>query len=85
MMHWGPHVSGWGGWTWWGLGSLLLTLLFVAGVVLLVVLLARSSRGTGQPSAGDDRALEILRERFARGEITPEQFDEMRRILNNSS
>ena len=32
--------------------------------------------------AGGDRALDILRERYARGELTEEQYDRMRRELS---
>ncbi|MDR7515720.1 MAG: SHOCT domain-containing protein [Armatimonadota bacterium] len=72
----GPGMMGrWGGWGWgWGglLGSLVL-LLLVAGVALVVVGLTRRERS--------DSALEILRERLARGEITAEQYEELRKLL----
>jgi len=48
-------------------------LLLVAGVALVVVGLARRERS--------DSALEILRERLARGEITAEQYEELRKLL----
>lgn len=36
---------------------------------------------TGTPTPGGRDPLEIARVRLARGEITPEQFDEIRRVL----
>ena len=36
---------------------------------------------SGETMAGSSRALEILRERYARGEITKEQFDAMRQDI----
>ncbi len=67
-----------------GMGGVLMMLfwvLIVVGVVLLVAWLARqagvSSAGPGQEST----ALEILKRRYARGEITKEQFEQMRRDL----
>ena len=36
---------------------------------------------SGEAMAGSSRALEILRERYARGEITKEQFDAMRQDI----
>jgi len=63
--------------------SLLFGLLIIAGIVLLIVWLTRT-RGpasyvsTGGPSSN---ALTILQERYARGEITKEQYDQMKRDL----
>src|SRR3990170_1725410 len=66
----------------WPVLLLVLGALLVAGVVWAVQL---SSRG-GSPSAGmrsaGEAPSEILRRRFAGGEITKEQFDEMRRTLD---
>jgi len=58
-------------------------LLFIAAVVVLVVLAVRWLGGTGgaTPRASQSRALEILKERFARGEIDKEEFEERRRAL----
>lgn len=76
-MMWGAE-SGWG----WGLGWLLHGLLPLAILALLVwavVVLARNAGGQVQPRG--DRALSILRERYARGELTREEFESMRRDL----
>ena len=60
----------------------------VAAVVVLAVLLIRWLAGPGQSidrlSAGKT-PLDILRERFARGEIEKEEFDERRRIFDPRS
>ncbi len=75
----------------------LLFLLVVAALIALAVWAVRAyGRGTG-PSGGtgtlsgpgpgtpgqpgSSRALEILRERYARGEITKEQFDAIRQDI----
>ncbi len=52
-------------------------------VIVAVVLVARSwsgGVGSGRP-LGEDRALAILRERYARGEIDKEEFDVRRQDL----
>jgi putative membrane protein len=83
---------GWGGWMGpgmmggFGLGWGILMLIFwaavVGGIVLLVLRLAGQNPATAPDgSRAEDRALEILRERYARGEITKEQFDQMRKDL----
>ena len=58
-------------------------LLFVALLVVGIVVLVRSSSGgvprNAEPTGG--RALDILDERFARGEIDAKEYEERRRIL----
>ena len=82
-----PWERGWGmhpGWWMWGAGGLVMMFmmmvfwgLVIAGLVLGIRWLVRQGRD-GQP----DRALEILRERYARGEINKEEFDLRRRDLS---
>ncbi len=70
-------------------GSLFYLLILAALVALIVLAVRAWSNGWGSrtgytaPSAGaPNRALEILQERYARGEITKDQYDEMRRDLS---
>lgn len=67
------HMGGWdGGWMWlWGV---VMMLAFVA----LVVWIARSTGTGAQSEQGDPtaRGREILAERFARGELTREEYRE---------
>lgn len=72
---WWDHMNGaWG----WGM-MLLMTLFWVAVIALVVWLIVRLTRGDGAPGGGarGDRAEEILRERYARGEIDRETFERM--------
>ena len=71
----GPGMMGRWGWGggWGGFLGLLVLLLLVAGVVLVVLGLSRRET--------QDTALDILRQRLARGEITPEQYEELRKLL----
>lgn len=60
--------------------SLILVLAAIVVVALLVVrVLTNASKG---PMPHDRAALDILRERFARGEIDKDEFEERRRVLN---
>ncbi len=64
---------GWGGWYGglWMIGGLLV----IIGIVLLVVWLTNTGRDRASPGAPRrSTAHEILRERFARGEITEEEY-----------
>lgn len=78
------------GWDWgWGhmiFGSLMM-ILFWNGIILVIVLAIRwlgggSSRSTATAAAGKT-PLDILRERFARGEIDKEEFEERKRLLSD--
>lgn len=70
----------------WGYGWLLMLLFWlvvVVGVVMLIVWLIRQmdrSRGTGR---SDDGALRVLRDRYARGEISQEEYQRMRSDLSH--
>jgi putative membrane protein len=67
-----------------GLVVLILFLLLVAGGIAAVVWFVRQgshtqNQGPGQePPRQESRALEVLRERYARGEIDREEFQRMR-------
>ncbi len=61
--------------------SLVFWALIIVGVVLLVVWLVRNSGRTGLSAPSGDPALEILKSRYAKGELTKDQFEEMRRTL----
>ncbi len=76
------------GWNWgWGhmiFGGFMM-ILFWGAIILMIVLAVRwlggrSSQGVASELPGK-RALDILQERFARGEIDKEEFEERRRIL----
>ena len=71
MMGWG---GGWGGFALFHM--LLWWVLIVLGIVVLVKWLA----GGGRPHHGG-RALEVLKERYARGEIGKEEFEQKKRDL----
>lgn len=78
----GPgFMHGFGFSPWWGILIPLFWILLFAGIALLAVSLLRQGRITGFGPGGSSRALEILQERYAKGEITREQYEEMRRDL----
>lgn len=82
---WGPHMMWWGeGWYAMIFGPLLMILFFavlVAVTVLLVRGMGGTWPGTTQQSLPGRTPLDILKERFARGEIDKEEFEERRRVL----
>ncbi len=79
----GPGMMGWG-WAanpWWGILGMVFGLAVLVGLVLLVVWAVRQLAPAGGPATS--RALEVLKERYARGEITREQYEQMRRDLES--
>ncbi|MDW3098659.1 MAG: SHOCT domain-containing protein [Alphaproteobacteria bacterium] len=80
----GPHMWS-GGWHGWFLGPIMM-IVFIAVAIVVVVFLLRWLGGTGQGAAQHAHAtgrtpLDILKERFAKGEIDKEEFEERRRVL----
>lgn len=75
-----------GGWHGWFFGPIMM-IVFIAVVVAVVVLLVRWLGGPGHGVAWHGppvkTPLEILKERFARGEIDKEEFEERRRVLGD--
>ena len=74
-------MMGWG-WNGWGFGLMgLLMIVFWGGVIWLIVwAITRSTRHETHHGA-DKNPLDIARERYAKGEITKEQFDQIRKDL----
>ena len=74
----------------WGFGHMAfggLMMLLFWGAVIAVVVIAVQRLGGGSPGTrtqpSDKRALDILQQRFARGEIEKEEFEERRRLLSD--
>jgi putative membrane protein len=89
-------LSQWGGWGmgpgtmggygygmgWFGtIIMIVFWVLVIVGIVFLIRWLAASTRSEGRRSRPEDSALEILKRRYARGEINKEEFEEKRKSL----
>jgi putative membrane protein len=75
--HWEMHPMWWG----WGIGMMAMMFLFWALVILGLIVGIRWLVGQGKVSPSDS-ALEILRQRYARGEINKEEFELKRKDLS---
>jgi putative membrane protein len=69
-----------GGFGFGGIFMILWWVLILVGIVALVKWVATSS-GAGGQSGGDSKALDILKQRYARGEIDEQEFQKRKRDL----
>jgi putative membrane protein len=77
---WGMHPM-WGMWGAWGIGMMLFMLVFWGLIIVGLVLGLRWLVTQGRESRSDT-ALDILRQRYARGEIDKEEFEARKRDLS---
>lgn len=75
----GPGMMGGFGWTWL---LPILGIIFVGLIIWAIVASVRgSNRGKDSDSSKTDSALEVLKKRYARGEISKEEYEEKRKDL----
>ena len=77
------HMMGWGGGMFGGIG-----MIFFWGIIIALVLLLVRRFGGGwplqsssQPPRAGSTALDILQERYAKGEISKEEYEERKKTL----
>lgn len=78
-MHWASDGWTWGGW----IVMFLMMSAFWVLAITLVVWLVRGTRSPGRGERGEPRsgAMAVLEERYARGEIDRDEFEERRATL----
>ena len=72
-------------------GGMILSMIFwviavgviIYGIVLLTMKLATKKENSSAVEKQEDSSMEILRERFARGEIDEQEFEERKAFLQN--
>ena len=80
MMYGYNNYGGWGAGSMMGwFGGGITMLFFWVLVVIFIVWIVREV--SGKNSKSDSNALDILKERYAKGEITKEQFESMKKDI----
>ncbi len=69
MMHYPYWRMGWGMW-------------FIPLLVILVIYLLIKNNSQTKSEQGSETPMEILKKRYAKGEITKEQFEEMKKDIS---
>ncbi|MFC1535441.1 SHOCT domain-containing protein [Thermodesulfobacteriota bacterium] len=79
----GPGMMGGWGMGWFGgIFMLVFWALVIVGLIFLIKLLIQSSKGeSGKILSNSSRALDILKERYARSEIDKNEFEEKKKDL----
>ena len=77
---WGMHPMWWMGGAW-GIGMMFMMLLFWILIIAGLVFAVRWLMTEGKERRGDS-AMEILRQRYARGEINKEEFEARKKDLS---
>lgn len=75
--------AGWDHMNGWGWGGMAMGWLMMIGVVLLIVWIARGADGAAT-TPQHPSPLDVLAERFARGEITSDEYEYRRGVLVQS-
>lgn len=65
----------------WGWGFMMM-LFWLVVITVVTVLLVRSFRGHEVSTGHKTTPLEIAKERYAKGEVTKEQFEQLKKDLN---
>ena len=80
--HMGPGMMGGWGMGWFGgIFMIIFWVLVLAGLVLLIKWLIQSTNRVKSDAGNSNRALEILKERYARGEIDTAEFEDKKKVI----
>jgi len=72
----GPEMM----WGWWGMGWIFM--IVILGILILgLIFLSRWLLGMTKVPRGEESALDILKKRYARGEIDKEEFEQKKEDL----
>jgi len=85
--YYGRHLMCGDGWYSWLIGVTLMILIFAGAIAIIVSIVgwfgkARHGNSPITSPPARKHAMDILKERFARGEIEKEEFEEKRRALD---
>jgi len=80
--HMGPGMMGGWGMGWFGgIFMMIFWVLVLVGLVFLIKWLIQTTNRVKSDAGNSNRALEILKERYARGEIDTAEFEDKKKVI----
>ncbi len=77
------HMSDWRHMMWSGCGGGFMWIVFFILIGVVVYFVLRNAKSSAPQNTRRETPMEVLKRRYAKGEITKEQFDEMKRDLED--
>lgn len=74
--------SGWGHMMYYGYGGGLMWVLFLMVIGVLVYVVIQSAKTKGSARVSGETPLDILKKRYAKGELTKDEFESMKKDLS---
>jgi len=81
--NYGGHMGYWGHMTNCGFGGIFMWIIFLIVIGVAVYLVVQATKSKGPESPYRETPMEILKKRYAKGEITKEEFDKMKKDLES--
>lgn len=79
----GWHMGPWGHMEYFGLGGIIMWILFLIVIGVAVYLIVQATKSKGPGASFREIPMEILKKRYAKGEIRKEQFEKMKKDLES--
>ncbi|MBA7531013.1 hypothetical protein ES705_23224 [subsurface metagenome] len=79
--HYGGHMGYGGHMMNYGFGGIFMWIIFLIVIGVAIYLVVQATKSKGPESPYRETPMEILKKRYAKGEITKEEFDKMKKDL----
>jgi len=77
------HTSPWGHMGYFGFGEMIMWIIFLIVIGVAVYLIVQAAKSKGLESPFRETPMEILKKRYAKGEITKEEFEKIKKDLES--
>lgn len=77
------YTGPWGHMDYFGFGGIIMWILFLIVIGVAVYLIVQATKSKGLESPFRETPMEILKKRYAKGEITKEEFEKMKKDLES--